>query len=281
MLGQRVLEQALDGAAQRTGAECGVRAFLCDEPARLVGQVDRHVLRDHAVAQVADHEMDDLDDLLLGQALENDNLVDTVEEFRPEQLLHLGHDATLDLLVGQALVRLRREAERLCLDDVARADVRRHDDDRVAEIDRATLAVGKATFLENLQQDVEDIRMRLLDLVEQHDRVRTLAHSLGELAALVESNVARRRTHETRNGVLLHVLGHVEADQRVLGVEQELGKRLRELGFAHARRAEEDERAGRAARVLQTRTRTADSLRQRRDGLVLADDALVQHAFHT
>jgi hypothetical protein len=58
--------------------------------------------------------------------------------------------------------------------------------------------------------------------------------------------------------VLLHVLGHVEVDQRVLVAEQELGEGLRELGLADARRAEEDERAGGTLRVLQARARAAD-----------------------
>ncbi len=48
------------------------------------------------------------------------------------------------------------------------------------------LGIGQATFLQDLQQNVEDIGMRLLDLVEQHDRIRALTHGLRELAALVE-----------------------------------------------------------------------------------------------
>ena len=80
--------------------------------------------------------------------------------------------------------------------------------------------------------------------------------------------------------MLLHVLRHVEGQKRVLGVEQELGKRLRKLGFAHARGAQEDERARGALRVFQAAARAADGLRQRRDGLFLTDDALVQHGFH-
>ena len=82
------------------------------------------------------------------------------------------------------------------LDDVASADVARHDDDRVLEVDLATLGVGEATLFEDLQQDVEDVRVRLLDLVEEDDRVGLAADLLGELAALVEADVARRRADE-------------------------------------------------------------------------------------
>ena len=52
------------------------------------------------------------------------------------------------------------------LENRGRADVRRHDDHRVAKIDGAALAVGETAVVENLQQDVEDVRMRLFDFVE-------------------------------------------------------------------------------------------------------------------
>ena len=80
-------------------------------------------------------------------------------------------------------------------------------------------------------------------------RVRAPAHRLGELAALLVADVAGRRADEPRDGVLLHVLGHVDPDHRVLRVEHELGQRARQLGLADAGRAEEQERADRAVGV--------------------------------
>jgi len=76
--------------------------------------------------------------------------------------------------------------------------------------------------------------MRLLDLVEQHDRVGLAAHGLRELAAFVVSDVAGWRADEPGHGMLLHVLGHVDLDHRVLVAEQELGKRPRKLGLPDA-----------------------------------------------
>ena len=72
-------------------------------------------------------------------------------------------------------------------------------------------------------------------------------HRLGELAGLVVADVAGRRADQPRDRVLLLVLGHVDADHRVLVVEQELGQRPRQLGLADAGRAQEDEAAERAA----------------------------------
>ena len=83
--------------------------------------------------------------------------------------------------------------------------------------------------------DVEHVGVGLLDLVEQHHRVGAPAHRLGELAALVVADVAGRRADQARHRVLLHVLGHVDADHVRLVVEQELGERARQLGLARRR----------------------------------------------
>ena len=73
------------------------------------------------------------------------------------------------------------------------AEVRGHDQNRVLEIHDAAFAIGEAAVVHHLEQDVENVRMRLLDFVEQHDRVRTAADLLGELASFFIADIARRR----------------------------------------------------------------------------------------
>ena len=80
--------------------------------------------------------------------------------------------------------------------------------------------------------------------------------------------------------MLLAVLAHVELDQRVLVAEQELRERLGQPGLTDAGRAGEDERAAGTLRVLQAGTGTPDRPGERRDGLLLADHALVQLVLH-
>ena len=58
------------------------------------------------------------------------------------------------------------------------------------------------------------------------------------------------------------------------------GQRLGQLGLTDTGRAGEDERAGRALRVLQAGAGAADRLRDRLDRLLLADDPLVQLVLH-
>ena len=176
--------------------------------------------------------------------------------------------------------RDRAEAERRVLEQVLGADVAGHDDDRVAEVDPATLRVGQVPVLEDLEEHVEDLGMGLLDLVEQHHRVALPAHGLGQLAALLEADVAGRRAHEAAHVVALHELAHVDLDERVLAAEHELGERLRELRLADAGGAQEDERADRSLGILQAGARAADGPRDGVDRLLLPDDTLVERVLH-
>ena len=121
----------------------------------------------------------------------------------------------------------------------------------VLEVDPVAETVGQMTVLEHLQQDVEEVRVRLLDFIQQDDGVRVALDLLGQLPALFVTDVAGRRSDQFRHRVLLHVLRHVEADQRVIAAEQEIGERPRELGLADAGGPQEDEAADGPARVLQ------------------------------
>ena len=80
--------------------------------------------------------------------------------------------------------------------------------------------------------------------------------------------------------MLLHVLGHVDPDHRLLVAEEELGEGAGELGLADPGGAEEDERAGRALRVLDPGARAADRFRDGGDRDLLADHPLVEFLLH-
>ena len=72
---------------------------------------------------------------------------------------------------GKARLARGAKAHTCVLRNLASAHVGGHDDHRVAEIDRLALAISEASFIKHLQEDVEDIWMRLLNLVEEHHRV--------------------------------------------------------------------------------------------------------------
>ena len=83
--------------------------------------------------------------------------------------------------------------------------------------------------------------MGLFDLIEQHHGVGLSAHLFGELAALLVTYIAGRRAYQTGDGVLFHVLGHIDTHHGVLIAEHGLSQRLAQLGLAHTGGAEEQE----------------------------------------
>ncbi len=100
--------------------------------------------------------------------------------------------------------------------------------------------------------------MGLLDLVEQEHLVGTAPNGLRELPSRVVTDVAWGGADETRNRVRLGVLGHVEPRHRCFRVEERLGDGLGGLGFADARRAEQEKRSDGAAPMQARRVATQD-----------------------
>ena len=137
------------------------------------------------LAQLRELQVHDLPDLTCRQALEHDHRVDAVQELGPEHALQLFVDLLFRVLVSALdlfrLVHHRRlKAERGArLIHVSDAEVGGHDDHGVGEVDDLALSVAQPPILEDLQQHVEDLWVRLLDLVEEDHRVRPAPNGLG------------------------------------------------------------------------------------------------------
>ena len=268
--GNERLGVALQVALERTRTVDRVIPVFDDERLGGVGHLKVQRAVSQAAAQGGDEIVDDVRQVVARERTEHEDLVQTVEELRPEGAAQL----RLHVLAGvRGDLPVRTDA----VEQVLAAEVRREDDDRVLEVHRAALTVRDTAVVQDLQQDVEHVRVRLFDLIKQHDGVRLAAHGLGELAALVIADVSGRRADQTRDGELLHVLGHVDAHHAALIVKQALGQCLGKLRLADARRAEEQERADRTIRVADAGARALDGLADLLHGLVLTDQAAVQH----
>src|SRR5688572_23620833 len=219
---QRILQQTLDRPLERTRPESRIVSLGGEHLARLRRELERELSVSEKLLELLELQLDDVLDLLLAERSEDDDVVDTVEEFRTEMLpQRVGH-LCLD----------HRSVVASVLENVGAPNVRSHDDDRVPEIHRSSLGVREPSVVQNLEQNVEDIGMRFLDLVEEHYRIGAPADGFSELATFLESNVARWSTYEAGNSMLLHVLGHVDSHHCMLVVEQELGERPRRFGFS-------------------------------------------------
>src|SRR5579864_8724059 len=80
--------------------------------------------------------------------------------------------------------------------------------------------------------------------------------------------------------MLLYVLGHVETDQRFLAPEQEFREAPRDFRLANAGRAEKQKASDGASWGFQSGAAAANGAGQGGNGLVLADNALVQFDFN-
>mmetsp|Transcript_88979 Transcript_88979/g.212396 ORF Transcript_88979/g.212396 Transcript_88979/m.212396 type:complete len:205 (-) Transcript_88979:2053-2667(-) len=149
-----------------------------------------------------------------------------------------------------------------------------HHHQRVAEGHHTALRVGEAAIIQQLQQSVEDVRVRLLHLVEEHQGVGTTADSFCEGAALAVAHVPGRGPQELGDRVLLHELAHVQPDHRLRGPEEAGGQLLAQLCLAHPRGAAEHEGGDGPARVPQARPRPAQGPRHAAHGVLLSDHAL-------
>ncbi len=136
-------------------------------------------------------QLHDLHEVGVGERGEDDDLVEAVEELRVEGALDLALDQLLHLVEDHVLVAAL-EAEALALLQVLGADVGGHDDDGVLEVHGVAQAVGELAVLEDLQEQVEYVRVGFLDLIEQDDEVGLVLDTLGELAALFVADVTRR-----------------------------------------------------------------------------------------
>src|SRR6185437_4746070 len=170
-LRKRVLDVLLDCPLERPRSVLLVVTMLHQELGGRVGELERQLLLRQPLPHVFEQDRHDLGDHLAAQRVEHDHVVEPVQEFRVENVLEL-----VAHLVGTALPILllvpAREAERLGLGQIAGADVRRHDHDGVLEVDHPTVVVGQMAFVQHLEEDVEHVRVRLLDLVEQDHAIR-------------------------------------------------------------------------------------------------------------
>ena len=225
------------------------------------------------------HDVHDLSYLRFAEGVEHDGFVYAVEELGSEDALE-GVVYRRTAAGGVILAsRSAQEAYGLAVRGI-RAQVAGHYHQGIAEVHGTSVPVGEASVFEDLQQRVEHVGVRLLYLVEQDDAEWTAADGLGQLSALVVANVSGRRAYEPRHGVSFHEFGHIYADQVLLVVEQEPCQRARQLGLAHAGRAEEDEAADGTLGVFESGAGAAHGIGDGGDGGVLSDDALMQPLLH-
>ena len=115
--------------------------------------------------------------------------------------------------------------------------------------------------------------MGLFDLVKQQHAVGVLADGFRQEPALIEAHIARRRTDEPGNGMPLHVLRHIKAEQLD---PKDMGQLATDLRLADPRGAREEEGADGLALLLEPGPGQLDGRGQGIDGFILPEDGHAQ-----
>ena len=187
LLRERILDLRLDRALQGTRTVHGVESRLADPIARSIIESQLNIAFGEPLTQTAQLDVDDGADLLPAERMEHHEFIDPVDELGPKVLGDHLHHGFFHL----GVIRLAGEF----LNHLA-AEIRGHDHHAVPKVHRPTLTVGEASVVEHLQQHVEHVRMRLLDLIEQNHAVGPAANRLGQVPALFVAHIAGRRADE-------------------------------------------------------------------------------------
>ena len=145
----------------------------------------------HRPVHLLNLKLNHFEQLIVKQLIEDNDLVQTIDELRIECLAHLRHHHLFHLFARG--FRRALETHRALLLNEASADVRSHDDDCVLEIDGVAERVGEQSIFKNLQQNVEDVGMRLFNFVKQQHRIGRAFDAFSELTTFLVPDVSRRR----------------------------------------------------------------------------------------
>ena len=84
------------------------------------------------ITDFAELNVDNTFEIILCQRSEHDNIIDTIDKLRIEELLHFAHNIRLNVAVFRGLVR-RVESDTNFFSDLLRTDIARHYHNCVAE----------------------------------------------------------------------------------------------------------------------------------------------------
>ena len=119
---------------------------------------------------------------------ELNNRIETIEELWTEVRFESIHQIRLFCILFQA-----------CF--ITKASIGSRNDDRVLEVDCIPLTICQTTVIQNLKEEGNHLWIRLFNLIQEDDRVRIAAHTLGQgIAVIIIADIACSGTNQLGNG---------------------------------------------------------------------------------
>jgi len=147
------------------------------------------------------------------------------------------------------------------------------DQQGVAKIRRLPARGAEPSLVQQLQEQIPDIRVGLFQFVEEDHLEGLLAHRIQQPGGL--PGIARV-AQQHLEGVVVLELGQIEAQQPLGRAEQKFRQRPRQFGLTYPGGADEQKRAQRPVGVVEPSLEQGDGLHHRLHGLFLADQALLE-----
>ena len=201
--------------------------------------------------------------------MEEDCFIQSVEKFGAESTSEFCQDGFLSFRCNVAVAVNPFQ-------QILTSQVGSEDNDRVFEVNSPSLRIGYSPVIQNLEQDIKDIRMCFFNLIKEDNAVWFPAHSFCQLTAFIVTYVSRRSPDQTGDREFFHVLCHINSDNIMFVVKQAFGQRFGKLRFAHARGTQEQEGTDRFVRIRDSSTGTQDRFGYPLHGFILTDYALMQ-----
>ena len=146
----------------------------------------------------------------------------------------------------------------------------------MAEICLTTASVGERSIVHHLQEEIENIWVRLLDFVQEQHTVWRSAHRICQQSTIFISHISRRGTDESCHRVFLCIFAHVEAQQFHTHF---FCQHLRHFRLTHTSGSHKQERSHGFTFVRESSTRQKHSLCHRCYRLILTEDLSFHRRF--
>ena len=124
----------------------------------------------HAITpngQILDQQADNCVHVLIVQLSEDDDIINTVQEFRTEYMLDLGQNLVFNLFIASLVALISSLKAKFAMYIVVLdAGIRGHNQNRILKAYPSALRIRHMTVFQNLKQHIEYVRMSLLNLIK-------------------------------------------------------------------------------------------------------------------
>src|ERR1044072_8258663 len=266
-LGEGFFDLRLNQPGHRSRAKESVKAALGQPHSGRGSKSDYDSPLSELSVQFSNELVDDFLDHFKFERIKSNPGVETIAELRTE--------GSLNCPSALSFARVLLKADS-AFAHFSGAGVGSHDQDDIPEVSLLAIVIRQGCMIHHLQQDVEEIGVRLLNLVQHQHGVRSLVHGISQQTALVEPDIPRGRSDEARDSMAFRILAHVVAKK--FDAER-LGELLGEFSLTDSSRSREKKRAHGFFRLPEAGSRELDGPDDLLDRVVLPEDDRLQFFF--